>query len=425
VPRPDLVEAAACAAAPALGDDSQTAPGRSRSLPRRVETRQADPDELQERPGAFVLAFGEPELSLQDPAGVQRPRDRGDEQDLDAVAEELAQLDAAAKIRVPDPVREVLAQETPGRAGMPATGAASACGLERRFPEWDQRLGAYHRNRCRVRVGPAERLDAGAAERLLRDRDALRARLRRRFEALRPRRARQPRELDGDEVDLDGFVEDFADLRAGAAPAGRVYSVARPRRRDAAVVLLLDVSGSTDAQVHGAERVIDVEKAAALCFSEALTALGDRHAIYAFSGRGPDAVRVRLVKRFGEPLGDAVRARIGGLEPESFTRLGAVLRFAAGELARERARVRLLLVLSDGKPYDEDEYASEYGVADVRRAVAEAELLDVHPFCVTVDREGPSYLGRLFGAGRFTLLCNVAQLPERLPELYRRLTAGA
>jgi nitric oxide reductase NorD protein len=102
-----------------------------------------------------------------------------------------------------------------------------------------------------------------------------------------------------------------------------------------------------------------------------------------------------------------------------------VLRFAAGELARERARVRLLLVLSDGKPYDEDEYASEYGVADVRRAVAEAELLDVHPFCVTVDREGPSYLGRLFGAGRFTLLCNVAQLPERLPELYRRLTAGA
>jgi nitric oxide reductase NorD protein len=425
VPRPDLVSAAASAAASGSGEPP--APGLpGRTLPRRVEAREADATELLARPGAFALAFGDPELSAQDPSGVQRPRDLGDEPDLDALAEAVAQPGGAARVRAPGPVRDVLAHES-ARAGAQALPAAPAAeeACELRFPEWDRRSGAYRREHCRVLVAPARRLDAASAERLIRDRAVLLERLRRSFETIRPRRARRPRELDGDELDLDGFVDDFADRCAGAAPAGRLYTTTRPRRRDVSVALLLDVSGSTDAQVHGSDRVIDVEKAAALCFGEALARLGDRHAVYAFSGHGPEGVRVRVLKRFDEPFGDRVRARIGGLEPESFTRLGATLRFATGELARERTRARLLLVLSDGKPYDEDEYAGEYGVADVRQAVAEAELADVHPYCVTVDREGPGYLGRMFGPGRFTLLWNVAQLPERLPEVYRRLTVGA
>jgi nitric oxide reductase NorD protein len=90
-------------------------------------------------------------------------------------------------------------------------------------------------------------------------------------------------------------------------------------------------------------------------------------------------------------------------------------------LEREPARVRLLLLLSDGKPHDDDEYAGVYGVEDARQAVAEARAAGVHVFCATIDRAGAAYLPRLFGPFGFTVLCDVRELPRRLPELYRRL----
>jgi nitric oxide reductase NorD protein len=200
-----------------------------------------------------------------------------------------------------------------------------------------------------------------------------------------------------------------------------VYRRERPRRRDVAVALLVDASGSTDAWVSRGERVIDVAKQAALCLGEALAALGDRHAVYAFSGRGPGDVRVLVAKRFSEAWSESVRGRIGAIQPDRSTRLGGPIRHATAELARLPARARLLLVLSDGKPDDEDIYEGRYGLEDVRQAVFEARRVGVHPFCVTIDRRGPSYLPHLFGASGYTVLWDLRQLPARLPALYRRL----
>jgi nitric oxide reductase NorD protein len=330
-------------------------------------------------------------------------------------------------VQLPGAVREVLAQDggDEPRAVHTLRRARPAESLALRFPEWDYRLAAYRPEHCRVHVAPLARGVLGFAERVRRERGPLLARLRRRFDALRPRRVRRGRQLEGDDVDLGGWVEDYADLRARRTPSGRVYSQDQRSRRDVAVVLLLDASGSTDAQVHAAKRVIDVEKEAALCFCEALHALGDRHAVYAFSGHGPDGVRIASLKQLDEPFDARARARIGGLEPDGFTRLGAALRFATARLARERARIRLLLVLSDGKPYDEDEYAGDYGIADVRQAVEEAQRQDVRTLCVNVDREGRRYLPRMVGPGRYTVIWNVEQLPDRLTEIYRLATTGS
>ena len=201
-------------------------------------------------------------------------------------------------------------------------------------------------------------------------------------------------------------MDDWADLRAERAPAGRIYTQEQPRRRDVAVSLLLDASGSTESWLSGHQRVIDVVKEAALVFSEALATLGDRFALQAFSGQRATDVRVRVLKGFNEPPGQTVQRRIGALEPDAFTRLGGALRHATAGLARERTRVRLLLVLSDGKPQDEDGYEGTYGIEDVRQAVAEALLQGVHVFGVTVDREGAAYLPRLFGPHGYTVIWN-------------------
>lgn len=68
---------------------------------------------------------------------------------------------------------------------------------------------------------------------------------------------------------------------------------------------------------------------------------------------------------------------------------------------------------------------ARYGIEDVRQAVAEARLQGVRLFGITVDREGPAYLPRLFGPHAYTVIWDAEALPERLPAIYRKLTAGA
>ena len=118
-----------------------------------------------------------------------------------------------------------------------------------------------------------------------------------------------------------------------------------------------------------------------------------------------------------------MRARIAGLASADYTRLGAPIRHVTAALARERSRVRLLFLLSDGRPNDEDEYEGRYGIEDTRQAVAEARLQGLGVFCLTIDREGSSYLPHMFGARGYAVVARVAELPRRLPEIYRVLTS--
>lgn len=424
MPRPDLCRKRAAAPSPPTADGTLP-PARTRRLSRRVEARHPDPEELAGRPGPFVLPFGDPQLSLQDPAGVVSPTDQGDEPDLDALADELSRLERAPRVEAEGAVREVLAFEEEARdARAPTAMQRDPEGPAFVYPEWDFRLGAYRADHCRVREMVAPKHDPGLAARMAAERASVIRQLRRHFEALRPRRVRRPRELEGDAVDLDAWRDDWATFRAGRSPDGRIYTIERRKRRDIVVTLLIDASGSTDTWVSGRARVIDVEKHALLCFCEALSALGDRYAVLSFSGHGPASVRVLRIKGFRERLGDVVRVRIAGIEPDGFTRLGAALRHATASLRRETAQTRVLLVLSDAKPYDEDKYAGVYGIEDAHQAVVEATLVGVQVFCVNVDRNGPEHLTRIFGPRGYTTLWNVEQLPRRLPQLYRQLTSG-
>lgn len=412
--------------APSTAANAPLPRGRTRALSRHVEATAPDPAEEEGRPGPFVLPFGDPQLSVQDPAGLVRPTDQGDEADLDALADALSELERAPRVATEAAVREVLATDEEASAALPPTAALrendGACFV---YPEWDFRRGSYRVDHCRVRERVAPLGDARLAAQMAAARAGVVRQLRRRFEAMRLRRTRRFRELDGDVIDLDAWRDDWAALRAGRSPDGRIYAQERRRQRDVAVTLLVDTSGSTDTHVWGGRRVIDVEKDALLCFCEALAALGDPHAVLSFSGQGPSAVRILRIKGFRDRLGDAVRARIAGIDSDGFTRLGAALRHATAGLLREQAQTRILLVLSDAKPYDEDEYAGEYGVEDSRQAVAEARVAGVRIFCVNVDRSGPRHLARVFGPNGYASLWTVEQLPRRLPELYRHLSAGA
>jgi nitric oxide reductase NorD protein len=392
-------------------------------VPHRIEAKEVADDEQAMREGPFLVPHGDPQQSVEDPSGLRRPLDQGEEPELEALADELARLGRVSRVASDATVQEILEVEgtrpaRPGSRG--AQGDEAAGGLA--YPEWDYRASLYRQRYCVLRETAAPLGDAQWSARVLREHHALIHDVRRRFDALRPIRQRQTRQLDGHDLDLDAHVDDVAARRAGRTPTDRLYLTDRPRRREVAVAFLIDASGSTDAWVSGGRRVLDLEKEATLVCCEALDALSDRYAIYAFAGRGARDVRAQRVKGFTEGYGEPVRRRIAGLAGEAFTRLGAPIRHLTARLARQRARLRLLFLLSDGKPNDEDDYAAAYGIEDTRQAVAEARLQGVRLFCLTIDRQGSLYLARMFGPHGYATLWEVTQLPGRLPEIYRRLT---
>jgi nitric oxide reductase NorD protein len=149
--------------------------------------------------------------------------------------------------------------------------------------------------------------------------------------------------------------------------------------------------------------------------------LHDPFSVLSFSGESAAAVTLRTLKSFEEVYGSTVAERIAALEPEAYTRAGAALRHASALLMRQPVRQRLLLLLSDGKPNDIDQYEGQYGVEDMRQAVIEAKLQGIHPFCLTVDRQAASYLPRIFGTGHYALLPKPELLPTALLEWLKQL----
>ena len=292
------------------------------------------------------------------------------------------------------------------------------------YSEWDHGAMQYKRNAVIVRVRPARETSPEWATATLAEHAPLVRRVRERFERLRARRTRLPRERDGDELDLAACVGALVDARSGHAVDDRLYVAVRPARRELAILLLVDVSGSTDSFVTKTLQVIDVEKIALLLAAEALDALGDRYAMLAFSGKGAHAVHVSTIKDFVERNGPAVRGRISALAPDANTRLGAAIRHATALLDAQSAGHRLLLILSDGKPNDIDAYQGAYGIEDSRQAINEARARDVFPFCLTVDHEEREYLRRIFGVAGYSILPRPDQLPKVLIEVVRHLLGG-
>jgi nitric oxide reductase NorD protein len=397
-----------------------TRPPRTHTMPRRPRARAAADDEDDSRTGTWIVRADDPQESVEDPMGLQRPTDQSDAPDPGDLGDSLSELREARLVRTPEAPREVLVSDDPvPRAPTIRDVALRSTAIV--YPEWDYRTRRYDTTGAVVREVPVRAGDPAWARHALERHATLLRRVRRDFERLRPRREILRGQLDGSDLDLDAFVTATADARAGASPDGRLYLAERRMRRGAAIFLLVDVSASTDSWVAGDRRVIDVERDALLIVGEALAALGDAHAIFAFRGEGAGGVEVLPLKRFSDRAGPHVRDRIAALEPDGFTRAGAAIRHATALLSREPATQRILLLLSDGRPNDVDVYEGRYGLEDTKQAFGEARLQGIHSFCLTVDRAAPDYAARVFGRSGYAMLRH----PERLPEVLVRVVQRA
>lgn len=352
---------------------------------------------------------------------------KGGARDLDGTDELEAQLDALEQVDLGDLIRTSQGAQSLLKADLELgldVADADKDGIRKggiRYDEWDVRKRVYRPSWCTVYPSRAGEGDpAWATHQLLAHRELVRT-LRRRLEAQRAGLRAAPRQLDGEEIDLDAALDDRVARQAGRGSNPRVYLRQKKRRRDFATTVLLDVSMSTDSWVGG-RRILDVSREAALVLGEVAHQLEDRIQVLAFASETRNRCHVWEVLGFGEDWAVG-RRRIAGLTPQGYTRIGPALRHATATLSREPAEKRLLLLISDGKPTDYDRYEGRYGVADVRKALREATRLEIHSHALAVDSVARDYLPSLFGQNGWDILPRPEDLVPALTGVYGRLTA--
>ncbi|MET0752937.1 MAG: VWA domain-containing protein [Pyrinomonadaceae bacterium] len=301
------------------------------------------------------------------------------------------------------------------------------------YDEWDRELSDFRTGWCRVIEKKVRQGDRNFVE-LARSRyRGVISSIRHQFQLMKPENLTKiNREIDGEDYDLNALVDYVIDRRADGRQSENIYTKRLRKQRDVAVSLLLDQSSSTARTItrnplqpytHPGRRIIEIEKEGLVLMSEALEAVGDIYSINGFTSEGRRNVKFYVVKDFNEKYSDEIEKRIGGITFQNNTRLGAAIRHAAAKLLRQESRTKLLIILTDGRPYDHDYGDARYAREDVREALTEAKMNGITPFCITIDRESEYELKDLYGDVGYTIIDDVLSLPERMPNIYRRLTS--
>lgn len=271
----------------------------------------------------------------------------------------------------------------------------------------------------RLPLGPARDIDA-----VFDEHRPLARRLQQLIEAAQPRGGQRLRKQeDGDELDLNAAIRAMIDMRMGETPDHRVNIRLVRKVRDLAVLVLLDLSESTNETPQGSDRsVIRLAREATALLGWAMEGIGDPFAIHGFSSNGRHDVEYYRFKDFDQPYDDKAKARLAGMRGSLSTRMGAALRHAASFLKRQPQSRKLILLVTDGEPADIDVRDPQYLRHDTKKAVEELATSGIHTFCMSLDPHADDYVSRLFGPKGYMVVEHVQRLPEKLPMLYMGLT---
>ena len=284
------------------------------------------------------------------------------------------------------------------------------------YNEWNFKRQHYHKNWCVLRELEIQPEYDDFVENTLNKHKGLLKSLRHTFEILRGEDKLLKKQVYGDNIDIDALVEAYGDVKSGMEMTDRLFTKMHKEERNVAVMFMVDMSGSTKGWIN------DAERESLILLSEVIQILGDRFAIYGFSGMTRTRCELYKIKAFDEEYNDEIKGRISNIRPKDYTRMGVFIRHMTRLFNKVEASTKLLITISDGKPDDYDTYRGEYGVEDTRQALYEAHRDGIHSYCITIDEEARDYLPHMYGAANYSVISDVAQLPLKVSDIYRRLT---
>ncbi len=291
------------------------------------------------------------------------------------------------------------------------------------YPEWDYQVQLHRPDWTTVLEKRQPLGDPELVDRTLIEYRPIASRLKHIIDAVQPQGlVRRRHQEDGEEIDLNAAIRALVDLRMGLDPDPRVNIRLERKTRDLAVLVLLDLSESTNDTPDGCDRpVLQLAREATTLLSWALDGIGDAFAVHGFASDGRHDVQYYRFKDFDQPWDEAAKSRLAGMRGGLSTRMGAALRHAGSHLRARPNQKRVVLLVTDGEPADIDVRDPQYLRQDTRKAVEELAARGVLTYCLTLDPNADAYVSRIFG-GNFTVVDHVQRLPERLPTLFMGLT---
>ena len=292
------------------------------------------------------------------------------------------------------------------------------------YGEWDHLIQLERPAWATVQERRPKAGDAAVIDAILVEHRRLIGRMNYILDAMQPQGVQRIRKLeDGDEIDLNAALASLTDLRMGRQPDPRIMMRSVRKTRDISVLVLLDLSQSTNDKVVGQEHtVLDLTRSACALLADAIQKVGDPFAIHGFCSDGRHDVHYWRFKDFNQPYDDLAKARLAGMEGQLSTRMGTAIRHATAALKAQRSSKKLLLVITDGEPADVDVRDPQYLRQDTKKAVEEAGRHGVMTYCMSLDPRADQYVSRIFGASHYLVVDKVERLPEKLPVLYAGLT---
>ena len=292
------------------------------------------------------------------------------------------------------------------------------------YHEWDYQIQLHRPDWVTLYERRQPRGNPEDIDNILLEHKPIAHRIRQIIDLLAPAGVQRERGLeDGDEVDINAAVDAMIAIRMGEQPSPRITMRNVLKTRDLAVVVLLDLSESTNETIGDSDKtVLQLTREAATLVATAIEGIGDPFALHGFASDGRHDVQYYRFKDFNQHFDDEARARLAGMQGGLSTRMGAALRHAGHHLLKQSERRKLILLVTDGEPADIDEQDPQHLRHDTKKAVEELYRNGVLSYCLTLDPQADNYVKRIFGESHYTIVDHVDRLPEQLPLLFASLT---
>ncbi len=287
------------------------------------------------------------------------------------------------------------------------------------YDEWNYNTRKYKRNFCKLYPKSVSQNDAAYYRTTIKDHVTTLTALRKMLANLNNRYQQQRRQTQGDDFDMDALTDYVVDVKSGHTPSEKIYISKRKNQKDLSILLLLDISLSSDGYAAD-NRIIDVEKQVSILFGEILDEFNVDFSINAFFSKTRNYSTYISLKTFNGNWKNA-RYKIGTIQPQGFTRIGTALRHSGSLLEQRESKSKWVILLSDGKPNDYDRYEGKYGVNDVRQALHELRSKQINAYALAVEAQAKYYLPIMFGQNHYQILTTPIELLGALVKLYEKI----
>lgn len=346
-------------------------------------------------------------------------RDFDGDDELEEHANALEELTMKHTVRVDDPTHSVYQADFIENTTISESIETDTKGYHTCYDEWDYSKRSYKPDFCKVYPKNQIETDIGYYKKTLNENASTLIGLRKMLTSVNNKYQQQRRQVQGEEFDLDMITDLFTDVHSGHTPSDKIYVSKRKKEKDLSILLLLDVSLSSDGYAAG-NKVIDVEKQVSIIFGEILDEFGVDFSIQCFYSKTRNYSTYITLKGFEDDWNTS-KFKIGAVSPCGYTRIGAALRHSGMLMDQRNTKNKWVILISDGKPNDYDKYEGKYGINDVKQALRELNQRQINSYALAIEAQAKYYLPQMFGQNHYQILTTPVELLQSLVQLYEKI----